>query len=134
PRFPCVRILGVAGNPNDHRLALPWILRLRYGMIVGEVALILAISIGLHIGVPRVLLATVIAIQFVTNRMLGYWHVRLQKNAEHIVGSLFLLDAICLTLILAETGGATNPFSLLYLVQITFSAVILNRVWTWALG
>ena len=31
-------------------------------------------------------------------------------------------------------GGPTNPFSLLYLVQITFSAVLLHRLWTWTLG
>ena len=27
-----------------------------------------------------------------------------------------------------------NPFSLLYLVQITLSAVVLQKIWTWALG
>jgi two-component system sensor histidine kinase RegB len=39
-----------------------------------------------------------------------------------------------LTAILGLTGGPTNPFSLLYLVQITLSAVVLRKVWTWALG
>jgi two-component system sensor histidine kinase RegB len=41
---------------------------------------------------------------------------------------------LCLTAILAFTGGPANPFSLLYLVLITFSAVILHKAWTWALG
>ena len=31
-------------------------------------------------------------------------------------------------------GVPMNPFSLLYLVQITLSAVVLRKVWTWALG
>jgi len=35
---------------------------------------------------------------------------------------------------LALTGGPMNPFSLLYLVQITLSAVVLRKIWTWALG
>jgi len=41
---------------------------------------------------------------------------------------------VCLTLILALSGGPANPFSLLYLVQITFSAVVLRKLWTWALA
>ena len=32
------------------------------------------------------------------------------------------------------SGGPTNPFSLLYLVHITLSAIILTKRWTWALG
>jgi two-component system sensor histidine kinase RegB len=32
------------------------------------------------------------------------------------------------------SGGPTNPFSLLYLVQITLSAIILTKRWTWVLG
>lgn len=117
-----------------NRLAMPWLLRLRYGLIVGEVALILSVSLGLQTPVDRILLATIVAIQFATNRMLGHWHEKLHRNAEHVIGALFVVDAICLTFILAETGGPNNPFSLLYLVQITFSAVILHRAWTWALG
>jgi len=59
---------------------------------------------------------------------------RLGGNAEHLVGALFCLDTLCLTVILALSGGPANPFSLLYLVLITFSAVVLRKWWTWALG
>jgi two-component system sensor histidine kinase RegB len=44
------------------------------------------------------------------------------------------MDTICLTVILALSGGPGNPFSLLYLVQITFSAIVLRKLWTWSLG
>jgi two-component system sensor histidine kinase RegB len=50
------------------------------------------------------------------------------------LGAVFCLDTVCLTLLLGLTGGPMNPFSLLYLVQITLSAVVLRKVWTWALG
>src|SRR5262249_51073248 len=43
-------------------------------------------------------------------------------------------DTLCLTLLLGLSGGPANPFSLLYLVQITFSAIVLRKLWTWALG
>ena len=117
-----------------HRLALPWILRLRYGLIAGEVALLLAVSAGLKIDIPAVVISAAISLQLVTNYAFGRWAPKLRSDAEHIVGGLFVLDTLCLTWILADTGGPTNPFSLLYLVQITFSAVILHRAWTWALG
>lgn len=125
-----------SSDPGEvvHRLALPWILRLRYGIIVGEIVLILAVSIGLQIQVPITGLMGAVFLQVATNALFGRWQKRLQKNAEHLVGTFFVLDTLCLTFILAETGGPTNPFSLLYLVQITFSAVILHRAWTWMLG
>lgn len=55
-------------------------------------------------------------------------------KGEHLVGALFALDTLCLTLILGFSGGPQNPFSLLYLVQVTFSAVVLRKLWTWTLG
>jgi two-component system sensor histidine kinase RegB len=117
-----------------HRLAMPWILRLRYGMIAGEIALAAAISFGLRVSIPFPVLATVVGLQLLSNRALSRWQDRLLQKAEHVVGALFCLDTLCLTLILAFTGGPANPFSLLYLVLITFSAVILHKAWTWALG
>jgi two-component system sensor histidine kinase RegB len=117
-----------------HRAVLPWIVRLRYGMIVGEVVLLLLVSVALHVQVPFFLPALAVVLQLCTNYWLGRNRDKLSENAESTVGPLLLLDAVSLTLILAMTGGATNPFSLLYLVHITFSAVILHRAWTWALG
>ena len=117
-----------------HRAVLPWIVRLRYGMILGEVALLLLVSLGLHVHVPGFLPGLAVVLQLCTNIWLGRSGEKLPENAERVVGPLLLFDAVCLTLILAVTGGVTNPFSLLYLVHITFSAVILHRAWTWALG
>jgi two-component system sensor histidine kinase RegB len=55
-------------------------------------------------------------------------------SLQRVIASLFCLDILSLTAILMLTGGASNPFSLLYLVQITLSATILNKYWTWLLG
>jgi len=115
-------------------LALRWVVRLRYGFIGGEIAIISALSFGLQIALPLIVLGPVIAIQGLTNWMLAARRERLGKSGEHLVGTLFALDTLCLTLILALSGGPANPFSLLYLVQITFSAIVLRKLWTWALG
>jgi two-component system, sensor histidine kinase RegB len=116
------------------QLALRWVIRLRYGLIGGEVALIAALSFGLQIPLPLILVAPAIGLQILSNWLLRIRTNHLGGNAEHVVGALFCLDTLCLTLILALSGGPANPFSLLYLVQITFSAVVLRKWWTWALG
>jgi len=103
-------------------------------MIAGELVLLLAISIGLRVSLPVAILAVAILSQIASNLAFNALREKLRHNAEHVVGLLFVFDALCLTLILAVTGGPANPFSLLYLVQITFSAVILHRAWTWGLG
>ena len=113
---------------------MPWIIRLRYGMVCGELAVVAAIWAGLQVSLPFAFLSVPIAIQLLTNFILSRRKEEFERNGEHAVGALFFLDTLCLTIILAATGGATNPFSLLYLVQITFSAVILHKAWTWALG
>jgi two-component system, sensor histidine kinase RegB len=53
---------------------------------------------------------------------------------QETLGVAFVLDTLALTVILGLTGGPANPFSLLYLVQITLSVVVLHKIWTWALG
>ena len=50
-----------------------------------------------------------------------------------ISGALLSLDTVVLTGLLALTGGASNPFSILYLVHIALAAVVLGRGWTWSL-
>jgi two-component system sensor histidine kinase RegB len=122
------------GADSPWHLALRWVVRLRYGFIAGEIAIIAALHFGLHIPLPMLLIATVIGFQTASNWILTRRKSQIGVNPEHIVGLLFAGDTICLTTILAFSGGPSNPFSLLYLVQITFSAIVLRKLWTWALG
>lgn len=122
-----------SGETARH-LALRWVIRLRYGLIAGEIALTAALSLGLQISLPIFVIAPAIGLQVLSNWLLASRMTRLGGNAEHLVGALFCLDTLCLTVILALSGGPANPFSLLYLVLITFSAVVLRKWWTWALG
>ena len=122
-----------SGETARH-LALRWVIRLRYGLVAGEIALTAALSLGLQISLPIFVIAPAIGLQVLSNWLLASRMTRLGGNAEHLVGALFCLDTLCLTVILALSGGPANPFSLLYLVLITFSAVVLRKWWTWALG
>ncbi len=121
-------------SETARNLALRWVVRLRYGFIAGEIALIAALAFGLEIAMPHVVLGAAIAFQLLSNSILTLKKQRLGENTENVIGALFVLDTICLTVILGLSGGPANPFSLLYLVQITFSAIVLRKLWTWTLG
>jgi two-component system sensor histidine kinase RegB len=128
-----MRLVTVAADlaPN---LALPWVLRLRYGMVAGEAAIIVGMSYGFHLDIPLLWTLAPLAVVLASNIWLGRLRVLPFRFPQETLGAIFCLDTLCLTAILGLAGGPMNPFSLLYLVQITLSAVVLRKVWTWALG
>ena len=121
-------------QPPAASLALPWVVRLRYGMAAGEIVVVLGLCYGLHLDFPLGWALLPLAIVLATNLLLSRFRALPSRLIQDTLGMLFCLDTICLTAMLGATGGASNPFSLLYLVQITLSAVVLRRGWTWILG
>ena len=115
-------------------LALPWVVRLRYGVVAGEAAIVLGMFYGFRLRFPLVWMLAPLALILASNIVLGRLRVLPLRFPQQTLGAVFCLDTLCLTVMLGLTGGATNPFSLLYLVQITLSAVVLRKMWTWVLG
>jgi two-component system, sensor histidine kinase RegB len=113
-------------------LALPWIVRLRYGVLACQTALILLTRYVFGVWLPIQWIAIPLAATAASN-LLVYRCAR-RFGDRPALGCLLAGDTICLTALLALTGGPANPFSLLYLVQITLSAVVLSKEWTWSLG
>jgi two-component system sensor histidine kinase RegB len=113
-------------------LALPWIAKLRDGMLAGQLFLILLTHFLFHIALPLRWMAIPLAVTAASNiclhRFMNFF------SARYALGLLLALDTVCLTALLALSGGAANPFSLLFLVEITLSAVVLSKAWTWSLG
>jgi two-component system sensor histidine kinase RegB len=132
---PAARELAVPPTTKDvaPNLALPWVLRLRYGIVAGEATIILCLAYVFHMRFP-VLWTLVPLFAILASNVLAQMYRASTPFPQKTLGAVFTLDTLCLTVILGLTGGPMNPFSLLYLVQITLSAVVLNRVWTWALG
>jgi two-component system sensor histidine kinase RegB len=118
--------------PAAPRIALPWIIRLRYAMAAGQLLTVGIVYQFFHIDLPLGWIAVVPLITILTNLWLGFANGLAAE--QRLIAGVFVLDALCLTAILMLTGGPNNPFSLLYLVHITLSATILKRKQTWALG
>lgn len=114
------------------RIALPWIVRLRYAMAAGQLLTVWIVDRLLGIDLPLRWIAVMPSITVLTN----LWFARTKGHAgeQRLIAGVFVLDTLCLTAILMLSGGPNNPFSLLYLVNITLSATILTRRQTWALG
>jgi two-component system sensor histidine kinase RegB len=115
-------------------LALPWVVRLRYGMTAGEAAIVLAIWFGFRLDWAVLWAMSPLVAVLGSNILLSRLRTLPIRFPQATLGAVFCLDTLCLTAILALTGGPMNPFSLLYLVQITLSAVVLRKTWTWSLG
>lgn len=124
-------VLGKDPTPD---LALQWIVRLRYGMVFGGAAILLAVAYAYW--PDRLLLWALapLAAALSSNIVLDCVPRMALRFPHEVLGAVFVLDALCLTTVLGLTGGPMNPFSLLYLVQITLSVVLLKKVWTWILG
>ncbi len=124
--------MGLSPSTAAPRLALPWIVRLRYAMAAGQLLTAWIVDQFLHIDLPLRWIAIAPLLVVITN----WWLARQKEPAREstVIGALFALDTLCLTAVLMMTGGPNNPFSLIYLVHITLSATILTRRQTWALG
>lgn len=123
---------------DTSRVALPWIIRLRYGIPVAQVLAALFVEYVLKIDLPLMWIFLVAGLSGASNLILVD---RIRRpdlprrlNNSSLVEYVFVLDAVGLTVALMLTGGPTNPFSVLYLVHITLSATILTKRQTLLLG
>lgn len=125
-------------NVAAPQIALPWIVRLRYGMAIGQIVTALFVRFALSVDIPLGAIAIAPALVGASNLLLAerVRHPDLSRRiaTSTLVAWAFVLDTVCLTFLLMLSGGPTNPFSLLYLVHITLSAIILTKRWTWLLG
>jgi len=112
-------------TPED--LALRWLVQVRWVAVFVQLAAILAVRA--FIAPPTMALIALALITAATN----LWALRLEPRPS-LPGLLLLLDTLLLTVILFLTGGAANPFSILYLVYIALAAVVLSARWTTALA
>lgn len=124
---------AVNSNPAPN-LALPWVVRLRYGMALGEAGIVGLAAARFGLSASLAWSSVPLAVVLASNILLARLRSAGERAPELAVAAMFVLDTVCLTVMLGLTGGPSNPFSLLYLVQITVSAVVLQKLWTWALG
>lgn len=110
-------------------LKLLW--SLRNIAIIGQAIAVLAVTKLLNIPLPEMQLWAIIGLMTAVN-VLTYLRI---KHSCHIQEYEFLcqllLDIASLFSLLYFTGGATNPFASLFILQVIIAAIILPPLYTW---
>jgi two-component system sensor histidine kinase RegB len=118
----------VAGRKN-----LLQLIQLRWLAVAGQFATILIVQFALHIELPLVEMLTLLAGLAIFN---GASLLRSRLSLPIGNGELFaglLVDVAILTGQLYFSGGITNPFIYLYLLQVAVGTVLLRPRYIWAI-
>ncbi|MDG2306694.1 MAG: ATP-binding protein [Candidatus Binatia bacterium] len=116
-----------------NRINLSWLLLLRWGAGAGQSLTVLIVWGWLGIELPLGPLFCLIAIGAGSNLAATLWLGRAESIPEAAPAAVMLIDVAVLTGLLWVTGGPSNPFSTLYLVNIALAAAVLRPRWTWGL-
>ena len=114
---------------NRKNLAL--LIQLRWIAVVGQIVTIVAVHFGLGIPLPLGPMALVLVALIALNLVSIRW---LRRHRDVDSSALFvtlLLDVVALSAQLYFSGGASNPFVALYLLQVVLAAVLLDAESSW---
>jgi two-component system sensor histidine kinase RegB len=114
-------------------MALPWLVRLRWLALLLFLALPLGSETGRGRSGPSVVFVAIILAMGLTNAVLWRAMRAWRVPRRDLAAGVLVLDTALLTGLLSLSGGASNPGTVLYLVQITFAAVLLGPPWAWTL-
>jgi two-component system sensor histidine kinase RegB len=119
---------GAAGHKNMLQL-----IRLRWIAVAGQITTIVAVIFAFGINLPLPPMLEVLACQIAFNIASHLrWHER-RSVANHELFMALMVDVAMLTAQLYLSGGATNPFAFVYLLQVIISAVLLEIWSTWTI-
>jgi len=121
-------ITHAAGHQNMQQL-----IQLRWIAVVGQITTISIASLVYDVALPMALMLNVLAclIAFNIASTLRWQENQVVSNGELLLA--LLVDVASLTAQLYLSGGATNPFVFLYLLQVILGAVLLERWSTWVI-
>jgi two-component system sensor histidine kinase RegB len=102
-----------------------WLVRLRFGAVLGQLVVIVAVSSLLGAVLPLMALGVVMALELLLNAWaLVRLHGKKAIGERHVTLSVGA-DLLLFTALLYFSGGPANPFSFLYLIHIALAAVVL---------
>ena len=119
-------------EPGHIRIALTWITRLRWFALLGQAAAIGIAAQGLGLRLPLFWLVFLMTLTAGTNGILRSLLAGGRDLPSALVPGVILLDVFLLTGMLALSGGADNPFCLLYIVHVAMAVLMLPTRGTWS--
>ncbi|QOY92623.1 HAMP domain-containing histidine kinase [Massilia sp. UMI-21] len=128
PQAAAASVEFAAGHKNMLQL-----IELRWIAVIGQVTTIASAILIFGIALPLLPMLQVLACLIAFNVASHLrWHERRPVSNTEMFMAL-LVDVASLTVLLYLSGGITNPFAFLYLLQVILSAVLLEAMWTWTI-
>lgn len=113
---------------------LPWLVRMRWAAVAGQLLSVAvarwALGLDIHIG----WLLAIVAFTAASNMVLAAFLDRLAGRASEVAAAVVALDVVLLTALLGLSGGAANPFTVLYLVHVSLAALFFGFRWSLAIA
>jgi two-component system sensor histidine kinase RegB len=129
-RLPPIRLSRFLLTEHEPQIALGALTRLRWLAVVGQVAATIVALVVLRLRLPILPIAVVAVLTAISNGA-AVVAMRRRRPLHGLVQVLLLLDVGSLTTLLYFTGGASNPFAVLYLVHVAMAVTVLGSAWTW---
>jgi two-component system sensor histidine kinase RegB len=126
-------LIGAAPTDDEtNRKNMALLIQLRWTAVVGQIVTIGGVHFWLGIPLPLERMGAVIGALVLLNVSSLVWvrHRAAISSNELLVA--LMLDVAALTAQLYLSGGATNPFTSLFLLQVTLGAVLLDARSTWS--
>jgi two-component system, sensor histidine kinase RegB len=125
----------MAALPDDttNRKNIFLLIQLRWIAVVGQIVTIAVVQFGLGIALPLRPMSAVLAALMALNLASLLWLRHRADVSNRELMMMLMFDVVALTVQLYLSGGATNPFVSLYLLQVTLGAMLLNAWSTWAI-
>ncbi|MCA8980516.1 MAG: HAMP domain-containing histidine kinase [Planctomycetes bacterium] len=114
---------------------LAWLIRLRWAAFLGQLGTVLMVGLGVGVELPWSGVLSVLAFEVLSNGLLELWTRRARHREESprlvellrlVKISVMAVDVLLLSILLYQTGGVGNPFSVFYVVQLVLAAVLLR--------
>jgi two-component system sensor histidine kinase RegB len=113
------------------RQHLKLMINLRWMIILGQAVTIYVVSQLMEIALPITKMGAVLGFLVLLNG-LSIWRHRVRRPVSRIeLWAQLSIDVLALTLQLYLSGGAANPFTGFYLLQVIIAAIILTPLQTW---
>jgi len=131
-----------AAFANDLRPGLAWLVRLRWVAVVGQLVATAVALWMLEAPLSLPWLLTLIGVTAATNIGLGLGARTLlaepapgqRTRSDRIVLAVLVLDTALLTGLLLASGGAMNPFSIFFIVQVALAGLLVGAGGAWSMA
>jgi two-component system sensor histidine kinase RegB len=122
--------LAPALDASRAPLRVHWLVRLRWATIAAQVASIVGVKFLLRAPFPLPPLLAIVGLLTAVNLVLERFLRRGRQLSDGAIALHLLLDIAALTGLLIWTGGAMNPFTTLYLLQVALAAILVAHRWS----